>query len=174
MKNRFFFFVCGFALASMIAMAGVSAKENSSFAKKIPNFSLKDPVGKAFTNKDLSKDGLVLVVTAPILKNKSAQEGWSDQLMKAKGSSKAKLVLLEDMQPSAFKGKAKNEMEKEYEPGKEPILLIDNSGETRKDLKVPEKETVVLVYDNDGKLVYSETGKPSTDAAKKIWEKVKD
>ena len=36
----------------------------------------KDPMGKTFTRDSLAKDGVVLVVTAPILRNKGAQEGW--------------------------------------------------------------------------------------------------
>ncbi len=115
----------------------------------------------------------MLVVTAPILKNKSAQEGWDKYLLKAKAGSKAKLVLLEDMQPSFFKGKAIREMKKDYKFGKEPILLLDKNGEIRQALKVPEKKTVILVYNGSGKLVYSVTDKPSAEVAETIWKKVK-
>ncbi len=94
--------------------------------------------------------------------------------MKAKAGSKAKLVYLEDMQASFFKGEAMRRMKKDYEFGKEPILLLDNSGKIRRALKVPKKKTVVLVYDGDGKLVYSEMNKPSAQAAETIWKKVKD
>lgn len=147
--------------------------DSAPFAQRLPKFSLQDPDGNTFTNESFSKDGLVLVVTAPILKNKSAQEGWNRHLLKAKTGSKAKLVYLEDMQPSFFKGKAIRGMKKDYKFGKEPILLIDNSGKIRLALKVPEKKTVVLVYNGDGKLVYSETNKPSAEAAGTIWKKVK-
>jgi len=40
-------------------------------------------------------------------------------------------------------------------------------------LKVPEKNTVVLVYDDGGKLVYSEDSKPSSEAAEIIWKELK-
>ncbi|MDO8462286.1 MAG: hypothetical protein Q7S98_05445 [Deltaproteobacteria bacterium] len=164
-------------IVSLIVTYTILAKEEPSselFAKKLPAFSLQDPFGNTFTNKSFSKDGLVLVVTAPILKNRSAQKKWSQYLLKAKAGSKAKLVYLEDMQPSFFKGKAMRGMRKDYEFGKEPILLIDSRGEIRSSLKVPQKKTVVLVYDDNGKLIYSETGKPSVEAAEMIWEKVKD
>lgn len=161
---------------SLISTRDVLAAEQSdvgAFASKLPNFSLKDPVGKMFTSKDLSRDGLVLVVTAPILKAESAQKGWDQHLMKAKAGSKAKLVFLEDMQPSLFKGKAMNGMKKEYKPGKEPILLIDHSGNIRRALKVSAKSTVVLVYSQSGELVYSRIDKPSAQAAQMIWARVK-
>lgn len=173
MKNWFLFFVLVIALTSMTC-TGKERAASGSFAQKLPNFSLKDPDGNAFTNASFAKDGLVLVVTAPILKNKSAQEKWNKYLLKAKAGSKAKLVYLEDMQPSLFKSTAIKGMKKDYKFGKEPILLIDDSGEIRSATKVPEKKTVVLVYNGDGNLVYSETGKPSAQAAEMIWKKVKD
>lgn len=180
MRNWLLFIVVVIALMGVSCSGSdkekTSSKEGSgsgSFAQVLPNFSLPDPVGKTFKNEDFSKDGMVLVVTAPISTNKSAQEDWNKYLLKAKGGSNAKLVFLEDMQPSFFKGKAKSGMKKDYQAGKEPILLIDDSGKTREALKVPEKKTVVLVYSGDGKLVHSETGKPSAQAAKVLWEKVK-
>jgi hypothetical protein len=142
------------------------------YAEELPDFSLQDPAGETFTRDSLAKDGLVLVVTAPILRNKGAQEGWDKYLRDAKSGSKAKLVYIEDMMPSMFKGMALKGMKKGYEPGKEPILLIDNDGEVRRQLNVPEKKTVVLVYDNGGMLVHSEVAKPSSGAAETIWEKV--
>lgn len=151
----------------------IEGKSSSSpFAQTLPSFSLKDPDGNTFTNGSFSKDGLVVVVTAPILKNKSAQEGWNKHLLKAKTGSKAKLVFLEDMQPSFFKGAAIKAMKKDYKFGKEPILLIDKSGDIRSAMKVTKKNTVVLVYNGEGKLVHSEIGKPSANAAKAIWKNV--
>lgn len=146
----------------------VLARDDSS--QKLPQFSLKDPAGKTHTQEELAKNGLVLVVTAPILSNKEEQEGWSKYLVETK-SGKAKLALLEDMTPSYFKDKALSQMKKEYKPGEEPILLIDHNGEVRKKLGVPEKETVVLVFDKKGKQIYQEKGKPSASLAKRIWQK---
>jgi cytochrome oxidase Cu insertion factor (SCO1/SenC/PrrC family) len=142
------------------------------YAGKLPDFSLQDPAGETFTRASLAKDGLVLVVTAPLLRNKGAQEGWDKYLLDAKSGSKAKLAYIEDMKPSKFKEMALKGMKKDYEPGKEPILLIDNDGELRRRLNVPEKKTVVLVYDKVGRLVHSEAAKPSPGAAQTIWVKV--
>lgn len=142
------------------------------YAGELPDFSLQDPAGETFTKDSLAKDGLVLVVTAPILRNKGAQEGWDKYLRDAKSGSKAKLAFIEDMTPSLFKGMAMKGMKKGYKPGKEPILLIDNDGDVRRQLNVPRKKTVVLVYSNDGTLVHSEEAKPSFGAAETIWRKV--
>lgn len=158
---------------SLVFAQGAVAKGGSGFAKRLPNFSLKDPVGKTFTKASLCKDGLVLVVTAPIMDDEAAQKGWDQHLSKAKAGSKAKWVYVEDMEPSSFKGMAMSGMKKDYVAGKQPILLIDTNGKLRRALKVPEAATVVLVYDRSGKLVHSETGAPSAQAAQKIWEKVK-
>lgn len=145
--------------------------QEGTYNSQLPEFSLQDPTEKIFTQKDFSH-GIVLVVTAPILANESYQRGWSDILVKTKGSSKARLVFIEDMTPSYFKSIALNRMKKEYVSGKEPILLIDSDGELRKKLKVEEKKTVVLVYNKNGKLIYSETDRPSDERARTIWQKV--
>ena len=131
--------VCMIALMIMANNTFAKTKTSSpatASAKKIPGFSLKDPDGHVFTSKGLLKDGLVLVVTAPIMKNKGAQEGWEKYLSKARSGSKAKWVYLEDMTPSFFKNIALKRMKKDYTFGKEPILLIDKSGEVRRSLGV--------------------------------------
>ncbi len=160
-------------ILSFFMIRNLFAQDSSAFAQTLPDFSLKAPDGQIFTREGLSKNGLVLVVTAPILKNKKAQEGWNRYLLNAKSSSQGRFVYLEDLQASAFKGMAIRGMKKKYQSGKEPVLLIDDTGKTRQALKVSQKRTVVLVYDRDGNLIYSETGKPSSKAASIIWQKLK-
>ncbi len=138
-------------------------------SKTLPDFSLKDPAGKTFTKKDILKNGAVVVITAPILSNKSAQEGWDKVLEAVHGGHKGKLVLVEDMTPSMFKKAALKGMRKDYRPGKEPILLIDNDGTLRKKLGVERKKTVVFAFDHNGKMMHKEAGKPNSAAAKKLW-----
>lgn len=151
---------------------GKEESKKSSYAQTLPNFSLKDPAGKRQTKSEISKNGLIMVVTAPILSNKDAQEGWSKFLGPAKGERKGHIVFVEDMKPSSFKGKAMSSMKKDYKPGKDPILLVDQQGSLRSKLKVKEKKTVVLVYNKDGKLVASEEGKPSAELASELWKKL--
>ncbi|MDO8526119.1 MAG: hypothetical protein Q7T03_00355 [Deltaproteobacteria bacterium] len=143
-----------------------------AFQQMLPDFSLKDPANKTFTKKDVLAEGAVFVVTAPIMRNQKAQEGW-EKYLSGKKSGKGKLILLEDMSPSMFKKTALKRMKEEYEPGKEPILLIDPKGQLREKLGVKKKETVVLVYNKDGKLVFNTTEKPSAKGADKIWGSIK-
>lgn len=163
-------------LCLIIFVLTVSAEEKKAggkYADTLPEFSLKDAAGKEHSSKALAQNGLVLVVTAPIKSNKNVQRGWSQQLREAKGSKEAKWAFLEDMTPSNFKKIALRRMKKAYKPGHEPILLIDSNGDIRQKLGVKPKETVVLVYDQNQKLIASETGAPTAAAAQKIWGALK-
>ena len=140
-----------------------------SMAADLPSFSLKDALGQTVTDKDISKSGAVLVLTAPILSAKSAQEGWDKYLQEIR-AAKPTLVFIEDMQPSDFKSTARKRMQKDYKSGQEPLILIDEDGILRRAFEVDEKKTVVIVLDKDGNKVLQENGKPSEEAAKRIIE----
>lgn len=150
-----------------------SEKKVAPAGKELPEFSLKDPRGRVVTKKDIVKNGAVFIVTAPILSNKTEQEDWTKYLLGTKQKNKGRLILLEDMSPSSFQKTALREMKKESDPNQDPLLLIDPKGELRKKLGVEEKDTVVLVYDKDGKCVYAEREKPSQEGASRIWKSLK-
>lgn len=145
---------CGYAVAS---------------AQDLPRFTLKDPVGKAHYSAEIGKYGLVLVVTAPILSCENFQKGWDRFLPALRPNTRARLFFIEDMAPSLFKELALSEMKKGHKFDGNPTLLIDNTGAVRRALGVAEKQTVVLVFNSNGKLVFTETGPPSAAAAKRIW-----
>ncbi|OHD70802.1 MAG: hypothetical protein A2W19_07715 [Spirochaetes bacterium RBG_16_49_21] len=128
-----------------------SEKKGAHTGKDLPEFSLKDPRGKAFTRKDILKNGAVFVVTAPILSNKKEQEDWAKYLKAMKHRNKGRLIFLQDMSPSSFKGKALSEMKRKSDPGIDPLLLIDPKGEMRRKLGVEKEDTIVLVYDKKGR-----------------------
>jgi hypothetical protein len=138
----------------------------------LPNFSLKDPAGKVHTNSAVVKGGAVFVVTAPTLSNSSAQNGWSKYLVKgmAKG---AKLVFLEDMEPSSFKDVALHDMKKEFVENQPPLLLIDDTGKLREEMGAERNKTEIFVFNDKGALIYKDNSKPSADAAKIIWSKLR-
>lgn len=140
---------------------------------RLPNFSLPDPGGTYHSSNEIAKNGLVLVVTAPTLHDKSSQEGWDKYLVQTMPKGRSKLVFIEDMSVSSFKGIALKDMKKDWSPNIPPLLLIDNSGSTRKLLGVGRDETKVFVYDKNGKLIYSDSGTPSASSAKVIWQKLK-
>lgn len=147
-----------------------TGKDLSQAKNDLPEFSLKDPRGKAFTKKDILKNGVIFVVTAPILSNKKEQENWANYLNAEKHNSKGRLIFLQDMSPSSFKGMALKEMKKKSDPGKDPLLLIDPKGDMRKKLGVKKEDTVVFVYDKKGRRVHEERGKPSQKSASQIWK----
>ena len=174
MKGAKYFFVMFFFSLILFSHAHLirDAHAEGIFAKTVPDFSLNDPAGIHYTKNQLITKGIVILVTAPIFKNKGAQEGWSKFLPDAKGHSKGHLIFLEDLSASSFKGMALSGMKKDYQPGIEPILLIDESGSVREKFGVEKEKNVVLVYDSKGKLVYQETGKPNAMSAGEIWKKV--
>jgi hypothetical protein len=172
-KNIIFFIFMVVIVSSSACEKWTSEKKVAPAGKDLPEFSLKDPTGRVFTKKDILKNGVIFVVTAPILSNKKEQEDWTKYLLETKQKGKGRLILLEDMSPSSFKGTALKEMKKESDPGKDPLLLIDPKGELRKALGVEKKDTIVLVYDKEGKRVHEERGKPSQESASRIWKSLK-
>ena len=162
-------------LMGLVAVTGCEKKEKAAAIEKtegLPNFALLDPAGIKHTRDELLKGGLVMVVTAPTLSQGKAQKGWSAFLEKSKPKA-SHLVFLEDESTSAFKGMAEKEMKKEYKVGDPIILLLDKEGSLRSKLGLEKGKTVVLVYDDDGKLLYSNKGNPSEAGAHTIWSKLK-
>lgn len=138
----------------------------------LPSFNLPDPQGGMHSSAKLGANGLVAIVSAPILHDKSAQEGWANDLRSAKGSHPGSLILIEDMSASAFKGIAESKMKKEWKPGDLPILLEDKTGKVHGAFGVGKDQTKVFVFDKSGKMIYSYGGAPSAAAAKTIWGKL--
>jgi hypothetical protein len=171
---------CSKSIILLIFMAAVvsstacgkktSEKKAAHTGKDLPEFSLEDPRGKTFSRKDILKNGAVFVVTAPISSNKKVQEDWAKYLKATKHKGKGRLIFLQDMSPSSFEGIALSEMKKQSDPGKDPLLLIDPKGEMRRKLGVEKEATIVLVYDQTGRRVHEERGKPSQKSASQIWK----
>jgi hypothetical protein len=138
--------------------------------KDLPEFSLKDPDGNAFSKKDILENGAIFVVTAPILSAKNDQEAWAKYLKATKEKGKGRLIFLEDMSPSSFKGQALSEMKKRSDPDIDPLLLIDPKGTLRAKLGVEKEDTRVLVYDTKGKQVHEERGEASRERAAQVWK----
>ncbi len=154
-------------MAILSAVATAYAQSN-----QLPDFSLADPQGGVHSSAELKTKGLVLLVTAPTLHEKDAQEGWVKFLTAAKGNSPALWVMIEDMSASDFKGIARNDMKKDWKPGDTPLLLIDETGKTREAFGMARDSTKVFVYDKKGNLLYSEAGSPTAALAKTVWDKL--
>lgn len=169
------------ALAAAWALLAGCATERSNpddagdkaVVRSLPAFACKDPAGERHEIRELAKaSGVVIVVTAPVLAQQSAQEGWSEQLLAKRPGDGPSLVFLEDMSQSWFPSTARERMQKEFKPESLPLLLLDEEGEARRALGVGEDQTVVLVYDRTGTLVHEERGEPSPALAEQIWGKL--
>jgi len=157
-------------LSALLTVFAVSAYAQP---KKLPHFSLSDPRGNVHSSGTLIEHGMVLVVTAPTYHDKAAQEGWDDYLVKTMPKGKGALVFIEDMSASDWKGIARKDMKKDWQPEVPPLLLIDEKGDVRKSLGVDRDQTSVMVYDRNGSLLYSEKGAPSESKAALIWSKLR-
>lgn len=155
------------AILFLAAPAAGYAQSNT-----LPAFNLPDPQGGMHSSAQLSANGLVAIVSAPLLKDKSAQEGWSKALVAAKGNNPASLILLEDMADSAFEGIAASHIKKDWNPGTLPIILEDKTGKVHASFAVGKDQTKVFVYDSGGNLVYSTSDSPSAAGAQTVWGKL--
>lgn len=162
-------------LLILIAVPACKKAEEKKAAKAgpaLPSFTLKDPLGKAWSSKELTKGGLVIVATAPTLSQEKAQRGWSDYLAESKPKG-AHLVFLEDMSATHFDGMAKSSMRKDYKEGDPVILLLDENGDLRTKLGAEKGKTAVFIYNDDGTRVAIDHSTPSAAGAKTIWAKLK-
>lgn len=150
----------------------ISAAAAHAQPSTLPTFTLPDPQGGMHSSAQLVANGLVIIVSAPLLHDKSAQEGWSKDLAVTKGTNPASLVLLEDLAASSFEGIAKKDLRKDWKPGTLPIPLEDNTGKVHGAFGVEKDQTKVFVYDKSGHLIYSQSGSPSEEAAKAVWAKL--
>jgi hypothetical protein len=112
-----------------------------------------------------------VIVTIPNVKHAPIQDRWA-RMITAGGWKKdgPQLVFIEDMSQSAVKDKSLENLKKRFAPGKNPLILIDNTGGMRAKLGIMDDETVILVFDKKGKLVHFSEGPPDEDVAKKIIE----
>jgi hypothetical protein len=161
----------------MFVLVGPTVWRETSAAKasagaSLPQFVLADPDGRKHASSELLKGGLVMVVTAPTYHTEKAQRAWGDLLPAAQPKGKGRLVFLEDMTASSFKGTAKKEMRKEFQEGVPPLLLLDEDGHVRTALGVPKDETWILAFAAGGQQRLVEKGAPSADAAKRLWAAV--
>jgi hypothetical protein len=139
------------------------------FAPQLPLFALEDPYDNRHERDQLLEHGgLLVVVTAPTVDHGRAQEAWNAALS-ATAPANARWVFLEDLSQSDLKRTASNRMAEEFDPDRAPLLLVDTDGAVRRGMEVDAGETVVLVYDQAGNLVFAETGEASPERARRAW-----
>ena len=163
---------CTIVLAVLAGPTAWGETPGSKGSASLPQFVLADPNGKKHASSELLKGGLVLVVTAPTYHTEKAQRAWGDLLPAAKPKGKGRLVFLEDMTASSFKGTARKQMRKEFQEGMPPLLLLDEDGHVRTALGAPKDETWILAFDAGGQQRLVEKGAPSAAAARRLWAAV--
>jgi hypothetical protein len=134
----------------------------------LPQLRLADPFGHEVTDAQLVSHGLVVVATAPTQAQSEAQLGWHAALKGLTSADGPALAMLEDMSQSWFKPLVISRMKESWRPGSSTLLLLDESGVTRKALGVAENATVAFAFARGGKLVAVETGAPTAERAERL------
>ncbi|MCW8130656.1 MAG: hypothetical protein KIS92_09925 [Planctomycetota bacterium] len=169
-------YIAGLLAFALVALAGGPVLFAGG-PYSLPNFTLKDPSDKEHTKDEIMKavnKGLVVIVTIPNAKHGTPQSRWQSKLMKKDWpEDKFYMLMVEDLsQSGAVKDKALDGMKKGFKPEKQPLLLIDYTGETRKSFGVAQDETVVLVFDKEGKLIHFEDEQSTNDVSQPTVEAV--
>ncbi|MBE7465203.1 MAG: hypothetical protein HS116_17130 [Planctomycetes bacterium] len=169
MDKRAWTAVAAVVLILGLVAVGGPALAGGQFVAELPDFQLEDPAGAKHTDESFAGSGAVFIITIPNVKHGDHQGRWSRWLRKKEWPATGpKLVLLEDMAQSAHKEKALEAMKEKYKPGQNPVLLLDHTGEVRRAFRVPQDETVVLIFDKTGKLVNFCDQPPTEELAKQI------
>lgn len=164
-------------MRSFICLLVLSLASLPVLASDLPEFSAKDPAGEVHTQKELLERGAVVLITIPNAKHGDFQSVWKNHLKKQIPEDGPRLVMVEDMSQSNVRDKAEKSMKEKYKSGQPTLLLMDEDGSLRRSLRVPADETVVQVYDKNGRLL-QQVISPSTadeivDAARAIGKLVK-
>jgi hypothetical protein len=138
----------------------------------LPDLRLPDPARREHALPRLSgRGGLVLVVTAPTHDQAEAQRGWADRLAAARpAGARVRFALLEDLDQSWFPATARRALRRAHVAGRDPLLLLDETGAARRALGVDAGVTWLLAYDRKGELRFVERGEPSAAGAQRAWE----
>jgi hypothetical protein len=132
-------------------------------AADLPEFSLKDPAGVAHTHRTLLERGAVVIVTIPNIKHGDVQSHYVKHLKTQLPDDGPLLVIVEDLSQSSVRGMAVRSMRAKYRPGESTLLLLDEDGALRRALEVPADETVVLIFNAQGRLAQRVTGWNTAD-----------
>lgn len=158
------------AVGFLVSLTLLGVGSALAAGRRLPDFSLRDPAGRVHTRASLAAEGLILVVTAPTLASEDAQRGWDDHLRAARPAEvRGRVAFLEDLDQSWFPDMAVRAMRETYDPGSDPVLLLDRKGAIRRALGVERGATVLLVYDAAGERCHRDAGAPSAAGARRAW-----
>ena len=169
LKLAFVTLLCASMLIGVSFLIPPLSHAGNSFV--VPQFKLQDPAGAEHSNEALTKTGAVLIVTIPNVKHGDLQGKWSRDLTK-KGwpENYPRLVFLEDISQSseAIRGRAIKSMKDKYKPGASTLLLMDMTGDVRRNFQIQNDETVLLIVDKNGNVIHAEEEEPSDEGVARV------
>lgn len=155
------------ALAAVtLLLTGCAAEQR--LVPRLPDLTLEAPDGGRHSTVALAARGAVFVVAPATLSSVDDQRDWGTHL-DATRSGPGALVFVEDLGPSWFEGTVREELRKQYVSGGGVVMLLDEEGELREALGVPEGDVVVLVYSADRRLLKTIAEEPTREAAASAW-----
>lgn len=159
-----------FRIVPVVLFLALVASAASTWPETLPSLKLKDPLDAEFTDAHFKPRGLVLVATSPIESQGRTQQAWHAELSTHVDRSGPALVMLEDLSQSWFRPLVLAKMREEYRRGAPIVLLLDESGATRRAFGVAENATVAFAFDRSGKLAAVETGAPTPERTRKLLD----
>jgi len=147
---------------------------HGNFMERIPSMKMTDVKGQTHDSCELyKKTGMLLMITAPNLKQYEKQKRWDKQIRKAgwPDTGAPSCVIVQDMsQQETYREKALTMINEKAAEDPRLTFVIDNSGDLRRSLGVQENETVLLLIDKDGNVVHHETDdvEPDPDSARRV------
>jgi hypothetical protein len=155
--------------AILVLSAAIAVAGEAKWPEAIPELKLNDPLGRSFSHLELGARGAVIVVTAPCLSQGDAQFAWDDAFKKAKPAVEGPAIaMLEDMSQSWFRPAVLARMKESYNKTARVLLLLDESGATRKSFGVPENATIAFAFNAEGKLVHVEKGAGTVERVQRL------
>lgn len=147
---------------------------HGNYMERIPSLKMTDIKGATHDSCELYKQtGMLLMITAPNLKQYEKQKRWDKQIRKAgwPETNAPKCVIVQDMsQQETYREKALTMITEKAAEDPRLTFVIDNSGDLRRSLGVQENETILLLVDKDGNVVHHECDdvEPDPDSARRV------
>ncbi len=154
---RLSFLPCLLVLVGFLAGFHLRADEHTAssvLGEKVGRTPLKDPAGVSHTHLALEGRVGVVIFSVPDMSQGPSQRRWSAFLANdpaSRVSDRVALVLVENMAlAGAFSGEARDKMKEQFVTKKRPFLLLDETGETFRQFRIPRDRTEILIFDRSG------------------------
>ena len=160
------------------ARASQARIEPCSELGSVPDFKIKDPLNKEFSSESLYKtSGMLVMITVPNLTQYERQKKWERYMSRHRWPDRGapQRVLIEDMsQQKTYKEKARGMMRDSYKPNGDVIVLIDETGDVRRQFGMMDNETMIALCDAKGRILHLEPDEidPDDTAARRLMAEV--